>query len=48
MLLTFSLQSHAAALGYPLAVLLDWLHIAAMSAWMGGLPALALLLIYSR
>jgi copper transport protein len=42
-LLTFSLQSHSAALGSPLAIVLDWLHLAAFSAWMGGLLPLALL-----
>jgi copper transport protein len=35
--LTFSLQSHNAALGSPLALLSDWLHLLAMGAWMGGL-----------
>jgi copper transport protein len=48
MLLTFSLQSHAAASGEPLAVIVDWVHLGAMSAWMGGLPALAVLIVHSR
>jgi copper transport protein len=43
-LLTFSLQSHAAALASPLAVAVDWLHITAMAAWMGGLLPLFILL----
>jgi copper transport protein len=43
-LLTISLQSHAAALGSPLAILLDWAHLSAMSAWLGGLLPLFLLL----
>jgi copper transport protein len=43
-LLTFSLQSHGAALGSPLAVVSGWLHLAAMSAWIGGLLPLVLLL----
>lgn len=46
-LLTFSLQSHNAALGGSQAILatvMDWLHLLATAAWMGGLLALALLL----
>ena len=43
-LLTFSLQSHAAALDNPLAVAIDWLHITAMATWLGGLLPLFLLL----
>jgi copper transport protein len=46
-LLTISLQSHAAALpdGQAfLGIALDWLHLLAMSAWLGGLLPLALLL----
>ena len=43
-LLTISLQSHAAAVGSPLAIVLDWAHLAAMSAWLGGLLPLFLLL----
>jgi copper transport protein len=43
-LLTFSLQAHGAALGSPWAVALDWLHLAAMSAWIGGLLPLLLFL----
>ena len=43
-LLTFSLQGHGAADGDWLAVALDWLHLAAMAAWLGGIAPLALLL----
>jgi copper transport protein len=43
-LLTYSLQSHAAALRAPLPILLDWLHISAMAAWLGGLLPLFWLL----
>ncbi len=43
-LLTFSLQSHAASLNSPLAVAVDWIHISAMSAWLGGLIPVFLLL----
>jgi copper transport protein len=43
-LLTFSLQSHTAALDNPLAVAIDWLHVTAMAVWFGGLICLALLL----
>ena len=42
-LLTFSLQSHSAALGV-IPVASDFLHMAAMSAWVGGLLPLGLLL----
>jgi len=40
--LTFSLNSHGAAQpqGARLAIALDWLHIAAMIAWLGGLVPL--------
>jgi copper transport protein len=44
-LLTISLQSHSAAQGSPLAVAVDWLHLAAMSAWIGGLAPLFLLIL---
>jgi copper transport protein len=47
-LLTFSLQSHTAALGEPLPVLLDWFHITAMATWLGGLLPLFLLLRRSQ
>jgi copper transport protein len=41
-LLTLSMSSHAAATpGAAIAVLLDWLHIVAMVAWLGGLIPLA-------
>ncbi len=43
-LLTFSLNSHGAAAGQDaaVAIVLDWLHLAAMVAWIGGLIPLAL------
>jgi copper transport protein len=47
-LLTFSLQSHNAATGDITALLVDWSHIAAMSAWIGGLPGLLIALRVSR
>ena len=42
-LLTFSLSGHSASLlnGAALAILLDWLHIMAMVAWLGGLVPLS-------
>jgi len=45
-LLTISLNSHGAAVpeGTALAVALDWLHLAAMVAWLGGLIPLAIAL----
>ena len=43
-LLTLSLQSHGAALGSRLAIGLDFIHISAMAAWLGGLLPLFLLL----
>jgi copper transport protein len=43
-LLTFSLQSHAvAAGGAGLPVGVDWIHLVAVSAWIGGLLPLAIL-----
>jgi copper transport protein len=47
-LLTFSLQSHGAALGSVLAIALDWLHLVAMAAWLGGLLPLVLLVGRTR
>lgn len=44
LLVTFSLQSHAAAAGGALPLLADWLHLAAAAPWMGGLLALSLVL----
>lgn len=41
LLLTFSLGSHGAAEGSALAIMLDWLHIAATIVWIGGLVPLA-------
>jgi copper transport protein len=45
-LLTISLNSHGAAVpnATALAVALDWLHLAAMVAWLGGLVPLAIAL----
>jgi len=45
-LLTISLNSHGAAVpnATALAVALDWLHLAAMAAWLGGLIPLAIAL----
>ena len=45
-LLTFSLASHAAASGgfFNIALIIDWLHLLAIGAWLGGLFALALVL----
>ncbi len=50
LLLTFSLASHAAAhhSGAALALLADWLHLAALVVWMGGLPALLGALLAAR
>ena len=48
LLLTVSLSGHNAALGNPLAVAGDWLHLAGMSVWLGGLPILAALLLRQR
>jgi copper transport protein len=39
-LFTVSLLGHSAASGSPLAAGLDWLHLAAMATWLGGLPPL--------
>jgi uncharacterized membrane protein len=50
-LFTISLQSHGAALPGTQAVVatvLDWLHLLAMAAWMGGLLPLAFLLWRGR
>ncbi len=41
-LLTYSLQAHGAARGIAWAVILDWLHMAGMAAWIGGLLPLLL------
>lgn len=49
-LLTFSLTSHGAALeeGATLAIVLDWLHIAAMVVWLGGLMPLIIAIRAAR
>ena len=49
-ILTFSLSAHGAAeaQGAALAVALDWLHVAAMVAWLGGLVALAIAIRAAR
>jgi copper transport protein len=48
--LTFSLNSHGAAQqqGAALAIALDWLHLAAMIAWLGGLLPLLLAIRAAR
>ncbi|GAC1701578.1 MAG: copper resistance protein CopC [Candidatus Limnocylindrales bacterium] len=38
--LTATLVSHAAALGLPLGIVLDYVHVLAISAWTGGIVAL--------
>ena len=49
-LLTFSLGGHNAALpdGAALAMALDWLHIMAMVAWLGGLIPLVIAIMIAR
>ena len=48
-LFTFSLLSHAAASAQALvAVPLDWLHLAAMVVWLGGLPGLLAAVLAAR
>ncbi|KPV54728.1 hypothetical protein SE17_01840 [Kouleothrix aurantiaca] len=49
-LLTFSLSGHSAALpdGATIAVALDWLHIMAMVAWLGGLVPLFWAILIAR
>ena len=42
LLLTFSLQSHAAATGRWQPVAIDWLHLVALAPWVGGVAGLAL------
>ncbi|MFZ5827473.1 MAG: copper resistance protein CopC [Bacillota bacterium] len=44
LLLTLSLQSHAVATREWLPVLADWLHLVAVSPWVGGLAGFALVL----
>src|SRR5262249_36288651 len=47
--LTLSLLSHAAASTQaPVAVALDWLHITAMVAWLGGLIPLSVVVAAAR
>jgi len=45
LLVTLSLQSHAAAEGHLLALASDWLHLMAASVWVGGLLGFPLLLL---
>jgi uncharacterized protein (DUF305 family)/putative copper export protein len=45
LLLTLTQQSHAAAEGRLLPFVSDWLHVAAASAWMGGLLGFPMLLL---
>jgi uncharacterized membrane protein len=47
-LLTFSLQSHPAAATLGPGLIWDWLHMSAMSAWLGGLLPLAFVLRADR
>jgi copper transport protein len=42
--LTFSLQGHGAARSSIIGVVVIWLHLAAMTVWLGGLPMLFLAL----
>jgi copper transport protein len=44
LLFTFSLQGHGAAQGSVIGVVVIWLHLAAMTVWLGGLPMLILAL----
>ena len=46
--LTYSLSGHNAASGSVLAVFGDWLHVSAMSIWVGGLLPLAVILLRQR
>jgi copper transport protein len=43
-LFTFSLSGHGAARGSIIGVVIIWLHLAAMTVWLGGLPMLFLAL----
>lgn len=43
--LTATLVSHAAALGQPLGIVLDYVHVLAISAWTGGIVALLWLVL---
>lgn len=49
-ILTFSLSAHAAAVedNRAVAVLMDWLHVTAMVAWLGGLVPLTLMVLDIR
>ena len=44
LLFTFSLQGHGAARGSVIGIVMIWLHLAAMTIWLGGLPMLFLAL----
>ncbi len=46
--LTYSLSGHNAALDSPFPIIGDWLHFTAMSAWLGGLLPLAIILRWKR
>jgi copper transport protein len=48
LLLTYSLSGHNAATGDAVAVFIDWLHVTAMSVWIGGLLPLMILLLGQR
>jgi copper transport protein len=43
-----SLGGHAAAIGGPVNAVFDWLHLAAVGAWLGTLPGLLLLALRLR
>jgi copper transport protein len=47
-LLGMSMAGHAASLGGPAFGLLDWAHLLAVAAWLGALPAIALIAVRSR
>lgn len=47
-LVTFSVQGHSAARGDWLGVVLDWVHLVAMAAWLGGLVPLVMVLWWAR
>ncbi|ABU58706.1 copper resistance CopC/CopD family protein [Roseiflexus castenholzii] len=48
-LLTFSISGHAAATMQPfIAIMIDWVHLAAATIWVGGLTALTLALIQNN
>ena len=46
--LTYSLSGHSAAFGTPFPILGDWLHLTAVSFWLGGLVPLGMMLLHRR